>query len=201
MRAQKQRIVPLVLLNIILLVILVFILDYFGIISIKKIFKSGTEKITKTKVITEDPFLLEKEELRKQWMVLEEKERLHLEKVNDLTKKEQVLDEKLKEADNLSKIAKEMQKKQEELKKQWEDRQANVKNLASKIGNMPPKDGVVLLEKMEPTLAVDVIRQMDQVALENDAQSITAYILSIMDKEKASVIIRLMSKYPKNPEQ
>jgi len=170
--AQRQRLVPIVLLNLILLVVLLFVLDHFKIFSWREFFKAKTQPTEKP--ILEDPYLLEKEELRKQWQVLEEKERLYQEKTGELDKKEQVLEEKLKEADNQINIAKEMQTKQEEIKKQYEDKRANVRNLASKIGNMPPKDGVALLEKMEPVLAVDVLKEMDAIAIETQKKSITA---------------------------
>lgn len=196
--AQRQRLVPMIILNLLLAVVLLFVLDHFQIFSWRSLLKSKPEGETQ-KPILEDPFLLEKEELRKQWQVLEEKERLYQERVGEFDKKEQVLDEKLKEADNQIKMAREMQSKQEEIKKQYEDRQANVRNLASKIGNMPPKDGVALLERMDPVLAVDVLKEMDVIALQAQKKSITDYLLSLMDKEKASTIIRLMSRYPSNP--
>lgn len=197
--AQRQRLIPIVLLNLILLVVLLFVLDHFKIFSWRAFFKAKTQSTEKP--ILEDPYLLEKEELRKQWQVLEEKERLYQEKTGELEKKEQVLEEKLKEADNQISIAKEMQTKQEEIKKQYEDKRANVRNLASKIGNMPPPDGVALLEKMEPILAVDVLKEMDAIAIETQKKSITDYLLSLMDKDKASTIIRLISRYPTSPKQ
>jgi flagellar protein FlbB len=200
--ANRQRIIPLVILNILLIVIIFVVLNHFGILSFRDIFRSGKKAVTSqmSQVIVEDPFLLEREELRKQWQVLEEKERIYGEKSGEMKKNEQVLEEKLKEADNQIAIAKDMQKKQEELKKQYEDRQANVNNIAAKIGNMPPKDGVVLLEKMDPALAVDVIRRMDAIAVAAGRKSITDYLLSLMDKEKASNLIRLMSRYPQEPQ-
>lgn len=200
MRIYNQRLIPLILLNLVLAGVLLFILDHFQIFSWRQYFKLSKQTEAEAQII-EDPFLLEKEELRKQWQVLDEKERLYKERLNEHSKKEQVLDEKLKEADNQITLAKDMQKKQEDIAKQYEDRQANVLVLAKKIGNMPPKDGVVLLEKMDPVLAVDVIRRMDALAEELGKKTTTDYLLSLMDKEKASTIIRLISKYPKSPEE
>lgn len=200
MRIQNQRLIPLILLNLVLVAVLLFILDHFKIFSWRQYLKLTKQTETEAQAI-EDPFLLEKEELRKQWLVLEEKERLYKERLGEYSKKEQVLEEKLKEADNQINLAKDMQKKQEDLAKQYEDRQANVLVLAKKIGNMPPKDGVALLEKMDPVLAVDVIRRMDALAEELGKKTTTDYLLSLMDKEKASTIIRLISKYPKSPEE
>lgn len=200
MRIHNQRLIPLVFLNLILFIVLLFVLDHFKIFSWRHWFKL-TKASENEAAMIEDPFLIEKDELRKQWLVLDEKERLYKERQNEFGKKEQVLDEKLKEADNQITLAKDMQKKQEDIAKQYEDRQANVAVLAKKIGNMPPKDGVVLLEKMDPVLAVDVIRRMDAIAEEGGKKTITDYLLSLMDKEKASTIIRLISKYPKNPDE
>jgi len=200
--ARTKKIFPLLLLNLLLLAVLGYVLYRLGFLD--KIFPNlfNTSKVEEesTKEIVEDPYLLEREELKKQWLVLEEKERLNQLKNDELDKKEQILEEKLKEADNQIALAKESQKKQEDIMKQWEDRLKNVRDLASKIGNMPPKDGVILLEKMDPVLAVDVIRQMDIIALEQGRKSITDYLLSLMDKEKAGEIIRLISRYPTNPE-
>ena len=197
--AGRQRLVPLLLLNLLLIIILFFILDHFKIFSWKDfLFSSKKKKVAK--VVVEDPFLLEKESLKKQWLVLREKERLYTERNKEFEKKENLLEEKLKEADKQIEVAKKMQKKQQELKKQYEDREANVRNLANKIGNMPPKDGVALLERMDAVLAVDVIRQMDKIATENDKKSITDYLLSIMKKDKAAKIIRLISRYPQDPD-
>ena len=75
-----------------------------------------------------------------------------------------------------------------------------MRNLASKIGNMPQKDGS-FVRKMEPVLAVDVLKEMDAIAIETQKKSITDYLLSLMDKEKASTIIRLISRYPTSPKQ
>jgi flagellar protein FlbB len=199
-RAQRQRIIPLIFLNLILLLILLFVLDHFGVFSWRKIVTGEKKKTEEVQQVTEDPYLLEKEALRKQWMVLEEKERLYEERQKELEEKRKLLEEKLKEAENQMEIAKKMQVKQTELKKQYEDRMENVRNLASKISNMPPKDGVALLERMDAVLAVDVIRQMDRLAQQQGRQSITDYLLSIMDREKASHIIRLMSRYPTEPD-
>jgi len=193
---QKQKIVPLVFLNIVLVIILLFVLNHYNIISFSKLMPSKQ----KTEDVIEDPFLLEKEMLKKQWEVLSAKEQAYIEKMEELKKKEELLTEKLKEAEKEIEIAKSMQKKQEEIKKSYEDRQKNVRDLAQKIGNMPPKDGVALLEKIDPVLAVDVIKEMDNIARERGKKSITDYLLSIMDKEKAATIIRLISRYPTEPE-
>ncbi|HOJ50609.1 MAG TPA: hypothetical protein PKW55_07350 [Spirochaetota bacterium] len=190
---QRQKVVPLVFLNIVLVLILLFVLNHYNIISFSGIISKKAEK---TQEFIEDPFLLEKEMLKKQWEVLNAKEQSYIEKMNELKKKEELLTEKLKEAEKEIEIAKSMQKKQEEIKKNYEDRKKNVRDLALKIGNMPPKDGVALLEKMDPVLAVDVIKEMDNIAVERGKKSITDYLLSIMDKEKASTIIRLISRYP-----
>lgn len=205
MRAQKQRIMPLLLLNLILAVVLFFVLDHFGVVSWKKMFFSSSTKKTSTKTITEDPFLLEREALRKRWLVLEEKERLYKERQVNLLKTEKQVDEKLKEADREIKRAKEMQVKLKAREDKFNNYWENVSNVAQKIGNMPPANGKVFIENMvaagNAAKAVDVLRQMDSNAEAAGKKSITAYLLSLMDAKKASTLMRLMLRYPREPKE
>ena len=66
MRIHNQRLIPLVFLNLILVIVLLFILDHFKIFSWRHWFKFTKPATENEAAVIEDPFLIEKDELRKQ---------------------------------------------------------------------------------------------------------------------------------------
>ena len=80
------------------------------------------------------------------------------------------------------------------IKKKYSGYKKNVKQLATKIKNMPPEDSVKIIVNWEEPLIIDVLRQMDQDAEDAGQVSITSYLITLMPKKKASRIMYLMTQ-------
>jgi hypothetical protein len=157
-------------------------INYIKSISLKKKIK-----------ISEDPYLLEREELSK------EKERLKIvdEQIQNHEKeilaKETDVNKKLEALNELKTNLDKRQKMMDDVDKQKNNRQQNVREQALKLYNMPPKDAVALLEKQDESDIVDILREIDAYSNENGKQSTSPYLLKLMgdlNKDKAANVLR-----------
>jgi len=172
-----------------------FWLDYIGMINMGKyltVFKSGPPSVVT--VEGDEPSLIALEEFEK------EKENLR-ERIEGLDKREALLAEREKEIEaekeKLEEVKKGLELEQKKFvseKKKYSGYHVNVKKLAGKISNMPPEESVKIMIKWEEPLIIDVLRQMDADALEAGRASITAYLITLMPKDKASRIMYLMTQ-------
>lgn len=193
--SEKSKMLYLVLLIFFLSAIGVFWLDYIGLINISNFarqFRSSSESVMETS--GDVPSLVQREEF------LKEKDRL-VERIEDLDKREALLAEREgdlnTEKNRLDEVKKGLElerKKLEDDKKKYSGYRKNVEVLADKMGNMPPDESVKIMEKWEDPLIIDVLRQMDADALTQGRASITAYLITLFQKEKASRILYLMTQ-------
>jgi len=173
----------------------VFWLDYIGLLDLNKYFSEfkGQPELV-TEAAGDEPSLVEREEFEK------EKQKL-LERIEELDKREALISEKEKDMDaekeKIEEIRKGLDLEKKKLvieKKQYSGYMKNVKKLADKISNMPPEESVQIMIKWEDPLIIDVLRQMDSAAEAAGKSSITAYLITLMPKEKASRIMYLMTQ-------
>jgi len=172
-----------------------FWMDYIGLVDLNKYitrFKSGPESVVHA--TDDEPSLIEKEEFQK------EKEKL-LERIEELDKREALIAENEKMLETEQEKIREMHKGLELEKTKFIDSknknsgyEKNVKELANKIANMPPEESVKIMVRWEDPLIIDVLRQMDAEAEAAGRSSITAYLITLMPKEKASRIMYLMTQ-------
>lgn len=193
--SEKSKMLYLLLLIFFLSAIGIFWLDYIGLLDISNYarkFRSGPDSVME--ISGDVPSLVQREEF------LKEKERL-AERIEDLDKREALLAEREgdlnAEKSRLAEIKKGLElerKKLEDDKKKYSGYRKNVEVLADKMGNMPPDESVKIMEKWEDPLIIDVLRQMDADALTQGRASITAYLITLFQKEKASRILYLMTQ-------
>lgn len=193
--SEKSKVLYLLLLIFFLSSIGVFWLDYIGLIDISNYarkFRSSPDSVMETS--GDEPSLVQREEF------LKEKDRL-LERIEELDKREALLAEREVELNTgnnkLDEVKKGLElerKKIEDDKKKYSGYKKNVVVLADKMANMPPDESVKIMEKWEDPLIIDVLRQMDSDALAQGKASITSYLITLFEKEKASRILYLMTQ-------
>ena len=171
-------------------------LDYIGMINIDKMTRKVFHRHPASVLYAGDdePSLIAKEEFEKQ------KEELK-ERIEELDRREALLTEQEKNSQTDKDKFDEMKRSLDQDRKKFEDEKnryvgykKNVLDLASKLGNMPPKESVPIMTKWEDTLLIDVLRQMDKNASDQGKQSITPYLISLMPKDKAARIMYLMTQ-------
>lgn len=163
---------------------------YFPVPGLKYLKQLSFKKILAE---SEDPLLLEKEELGKnserlvlieEQLMIREKE---IEKMELETKKKlEFLKEREEELTKKSKLL-------IDKKNQFNDRQENVREQAIKLYNMPPRDAVSLLEKQSDSDVVDILRAIDAYSEEIGRQSTSPYLIKLLgdiNKDKAANIVR-----------
>lgn len=204
MKSTKLRVVYLLIVILFLVVAGFLWLDYIGLMDLNKYHEQYISESTEKSINAKDdePSLLAKEELKKRQERLDEKaESLSLKEIKlkeiekSLSKKEEQLNEKAKGLDLEA-------KKLEEKKKRYESYRENINDLARKIGNMPPEGAIKIMSKWDDLLVIDVLRRMDQLAAQEDRQSITSYLLFLMQQnnpERAGTIMRKMAETTPEP--
>jgi len=192
--SNRSKIIYLVVLIFFLAGVGVFWLDNIGLINLSSKFSSLKGEELSLDASGDEPSLIEKEEFGK------EKEKL-LERIEDLDKREALLAEKEKEIgadkDKLEQIRKGLeleQKKLENDRNKDSGYRKNVSVLANKVSNMPPEEAVKIMSNWDDPLIIDVLRQMDADSEAQGRMSITAYLMTLFPKEKASRIMYLMTQ-------
>jgi flagellar motility protein MotE (MotC chaperone) len=163
---------------------------YFPIPGLKQIKQMTFKKKIKE---SEDPFLLEREELQKdgerltlieEQLIIREKEILS--KESDIEKKNNTLKEKEKELEQKEKLLSRRDK-------EYQDNKKNIREQAVKLYNMPPQDAVALLEKQSEADIVAILRAIDSYSEELGRNSTAPYLLKLLgdiNKEKAGNVLR-----------
>jgi len=193
MKRDTRKIVMAVLLNLFLGAVLLYVLDMTGAMTFESIMSSiGLSEGEAIKI--EDRFLLEREELNKQWLVLSLKEKEYDDKIHQLKTNDQRLKDKEDQLKGLEKQLREREKKAAETEMEKVRRSERVKLVAEQLMNMPPKDAVPRLEaQTDDLLIIDILQAMDAIAADQGKRSIVPYLLSLMKGERAAVIQRKMA--------
>jgi seryl-tRNA synthetase len=190
--SRSKRILFLLLINLGLVILSIYFLDMLEILDYRQIFSQIPFLKEQFVVKTENPFLLEKLELDKKWLLLEEKQR----NIEDARKEiernflliTQQQEQLAQEKENIQNMIAEF-----ELAKQNQATyEKRVEEIAAQIENMPPKSAVQILEKQEDEMIIDVLRTIEKRAQSAGKTSIVAYLLSLMDPEQAARIQRKM---------
>jgi seryl-tRNA synthetase len=190
--SRNKRILFLLLINIGVIFISLYILDYLEVFDYKQIFTQIPLLKEEYTPRVEDPYLLEKLELEKKWQLLEEK-------IRGLQEEKKKIEEEMRnlqiEKQNVA-IEKENVKNMisefERAKAEKESYEKKIEELAIQIENTEPKAAVKMLEKQDDLLLIDLFRKMEERAKKAGRQSIVPYLLSLMDPEQAARIQRKM---------
>lgn len=189
---RNKRIVFLLLINIGVITLALYLLDFLQILDYRMIFAEFPLLKEQYTPRIEDPYLLEKVELEKKWQLLEEKikgleeEKKKIEKeIRDINIEKQNI---AQEKENIKNMISEFERAQSE-KESYSKR---LDSLAEYIENMPPLDAVKIIEKQEDLMIIDLFKRMDERAKKTGRQSIVPYLISKMDPEQAARIQRKM---------
>jgi len=69
-----------------------------------------------------------------------------------------------------------------------------IRDLANKILAIPPKQAVEIMLSWDEELIINVIQELDSLALEEDQKSLSPHLFSLMPKKKASRLLAKMVK-------
>ncbi|HOF34330.1 MAG TPA: hypothetical protein PK624_10325 [Spirochaetota bacterium] len=193
--SEKSKIIFLFLIIVFLLGVGVLWLDYMGLINLTKTASMfNKEEASVLYADDDEPSLMKLEELEKN------KEQLK-ERTEDLDRREALLLEQEKSSNTDKEKIQEMRagielerKKLENEKNKYSGYKKNIGDLAQKIESMPPKEAVAIMINWDDPLIIDVLRQIDQNALDAGGMSVTSYLISLMPKEKASRVMYLMTQ-------
>ncbi len=189
---RSRRIFFLLILNLSLVFLSIYILDFLQIVDYRQIIGKvpGLKLAYEAKV--ENPFLLEKMELNKKWQILNEKMKILEEQKIELEKqKEKIALERKKVADE----KKQIQNRITEFEKQKQEEKTYTKRVdqvASQIENMPPQSAVKVLSKQDDMMIIDILNRLEKRANDAGTTSMVSYLLSLMDPEQAARVQRKM---------
>jgi|GEM_PF-827274 len=163
---------------------------YFPIPGLKQIRQLTMKKKLK---MAEDPYLLEREELSKDFERLQLKEEQLIVIQEELKGKENEISKKTNELKNMEKELSEKEKILQDRENIYNDRTNNIREQAVKLYNMPPKDAVSLLDKQTEADIVEILRAIDVYSEEIGSASTAPYLLKLLgdiNKEKAGNVLR-----------
>ena len=192
----NKRIRSFVMLNLAGIIIILALLDSVGAINIKRILVPilanipGAGNVAVANV--EDPYLLSREERKKEHYTLKVLE-------ENLKKKEEELkirDTELKttesrladERDSLEAMRKDFDAK----KNEYQNVKKNIVQQAKYFASMRPEDSVARLQAMDDMTVIDILREMEKQSQIEGTQSLVSYLLSLMDPKRSSVIQKKM---------
>lgn len=200
---MKLQITVLTLINLIAFAALLYMFDVFGVVNYYTLMRTRVEPnlpsfITRftQKPRVEDMSLLVKDDLNKM------RESFNL-REKDIQAQEALIANRALDLDSQLQA---LTADKENLLNAWSNYQATMDaasqyrtvltDLANKIGNMPPQNSVALLNQLAQNgsddLVIDVLLEMDATAAAAGNNSITAYLLSLLDPQIAA---RILEKY------
>ncbi len=193
----NRKLINLIFINIFLVLSALLWIDYLGIINLKEDIYPKIAKIPGLNILvpkrTEDPYLLAREERRKEEIA----QKIEWEKIkeyeNRLKEKEKQLAEKEQRLEEYEKRLKEKEKEIDRKYKEKEDYQQKIQLQAKYFVSMPPEDAVKRLEKLDDRLVIDILNEIEHQAAAEGKQSLVPYLLKLMDPEKAAKIQRKMT--------
>jgi len=193
MKREKRKIILALFLNFFLIGVGLFVLDTLRIISIGQVLESlGFRKGYMPRI--EDPNLLEKAEMQKQWKLLALKQMELKKAIGSSKKKEQELKDL---RDRLLAIQKNLKEREKRIKQDSLDktkRSERIRKVAVQYMNMPPDKAVARLQSMtDDLLIIAILRAMDAESSRRGQQSLVPYYLSLMEEKRAAVIQRKMA--------
>jgi flagellar protein FlbB len=192
------RIVVLFLL-VILLVVGGFIwFDYLGLINGKDVLAPvlGIFGLHKRTPITdiEDPFLLERERLKKQFEAIQLLEEEFTKKAGEIEEKESELSQMVADLTEQEKALIERENSFNERIEAYDIRRRNLELSSDYLVGMPPDKAVKILLEMDDMDIIDIFRITEEKAEEAGEVSLVAYWLSLMPRERAAELNRKMAR-------
>ncbi len=190
--SRRKRILFLLLINLGLVILSIYFLDMLEILDYRQIFSQIPFLRESFVVKIENPFLLEKLELEKKWLLLEEKQRNLDDAKREMEKAFLMITQKQEELAQEKENIQNMIAQFELAKQNQATYEKRVEEIATQIENMPPQSAVKILEKQEDEMLIDILRMMEKRAQAAGKRSLVPYLLSLMDPEQSARIQRKM---------
>ncbi len=190
--SRNKRIIFLVLINLGVVFLSLYVLDFLQILDYRMIFAQIPFIKEQYAPKVEDPYLLEKLELEKKWRLLDEKLRVLEEEKKKIQNELRKIEIEKQDISIEKEKVKNMIGEFEKARTEKESYEKKVEALAEYIENMPPLDAVKIIEKQEDLMIIDIFKKMDEKAKKSGKQSIVPYLISKMDPEQAARIQRKM---------
>ncbi|OQY34541.1 MAG: hypothetical protein B6241_04535 [Spirochaetaceae bacterium 4572_59] len=146
----------------------------------------------------DDLFLLDKERLAKQIEALDLREADLQSRDENISLAEAKLKELAIQLEEHQKSLDEKEKSLNEALKMYDNKRANLEQNAKYLEGMEPGKAVSIMDKMQYTELVDVLRTSEGLSKESGKASLVAFWLSLMDPERAAKIQSMMALKPED---
>lgn len=200
---MRLQVAVLSIINVLAFMALLYMFDVFGIVNYYTLMRSRIEPNLPSFVTRfarapriEDASVLGYDDMEKMRESFQLREK-------DIQAQEQLLSDKAIELNSQTEV---VEQDKTNLLLAWSNYQATLderndyqvvlSDLASKIGAMPPDNSVALLNELAASgsdeLVIDVLLEMDAIAEAEGRNSITSFLLSLLDPQVAA---RILEKY------
>ena len=146
----------------------------------------------------DDIYLLDKERLDKQIEALDLREADLLSREENILLGEAELKELAAQLEEQKKSLDEKEKSLNEALKMYDNKRANLEQNALYLSGMEPAKAVAIMNEMQKTELVDVLRTSERLSRESGTASLVAFWLSLMDPDRASEIQSMMVIKPED---
>ncbi|MCR9143946.1 MAG: hypothetical protein NXI24_16995 [bacterium] len=190
--SDKIKIVYLTFVIFFALGVLAYLLDTWGVINMEEYVPFLEEESPLVAEDADEPGLLEWERLEKEQIRIEE-ERIKLEEER-LKLEETLAAIKAKEEELATRergVSEERQQIAENKAAEFQ-RAEMIRNMATRMTNMPPQDAVAIMAGFSNTDLVDVLLQMEANAVQAGQQSIVPFLMTLLPRERAALLGTLM---------
>jgi flagellar protein FlbB len=172
--------------------------DYLGLYDGKDILAPvlgllGFQKRTIVKDV-EDPHLLERERLKKQFEALEILEEELEQRESGITDKEKEISQMVGDIEEQEKALAERENSFNERVEQYDKRRRNLEQSSEYLVGMEPGKAVLILLEMDDADIIDIFRITEEIAEEEGEVSLVAYWLSLMPEDRAAELNRKMAR-------
>ena len=190
---NERRLALLLLISILFAgALLTFVLDKVGVINVSHYLKYLQPKNPEKLEDMEYPGEVDKVAYQKMAEKLQEKE-------EQLAQKEEKLKEQTDNINNqqteINAVKKNIEVERDALKLLAQDlsnRDKKVRDIASKVMNMPPEKAVEMMNNWRDFDIIDVLHKMDKLSEEEGVAQITPYLLTLFTPERRAEISRKM---------
>ena len=190
--SDKVKIVYLTFVIFFALGVLAYLLDTWGVINMEEYVPFIAEESPLVPADDDDPGLLEWERLQKEETRIEE-ERIKLEE--ERLKLEEMLAQIKSREEELGAREEGLSDERRLLEEQQAarfQRQEMIREMATRMTNMPPADAVAIMAGFSNTDLVDVLLQMERNAVQGGQQSIVPFLMTLLPRDRAALLGTLM---------
>jgi flagellar protein FlbB len=185
------RIFVLLLIVVLLFILGFFVLNSLGIVDARTFlspFYSLFNIKAETKIDVEDPMLLSKQRLAKDYEAVDLLQQEVSKLQAEVNNKNSEVNQKMEDLSEREKQLSEREKLLNQQSKEGDDRMRRLEQMSSQFLGMPPKDAVNVMLKMNVQEVIEVMKVTERMAQQQGVDSIVPYWLSIMPPDKAAEI-------------